>query len=134
MRRAISRRTRRVKALDDRWQAMQKVIAERAADASHQHAPGGSTGLLTRTLKIIGSGDAAQLVEEFELDAALLKELREHEKQAAQEVGQWTEKQEVTGKDGGPLLLDLDNLTGLPDDELVRRYQAKVRTFGAGGT
>jgi hypothetical protein len=31
------------------------------------------------------------------LDAALLKELRDLEKHAATELGQWTEKQDVTG-------------------------------------
>jgi hypothetical protein len=34
---------------------------------------------------------------------ALLGELRAHERQAAEELGQWTEKRELTGKNGGPL-------------------------------
>jgi hypothetical protein len=32
------------------------------------------------------------VVEEYEVDTGLLKELREHEKQAAQELGQWSDK------------------------------------------
>ncbi|HSQ04872.1 MAG TPA: hypothetical protein VLN59_12595 [Burkholderiales bacterium] len=34
---------------------------------------------------------SSQIKYEFRLDSALLKELCEHEKQAAQELGQWTE-------------------------------------------
>jgi hypothetical protein len=34
-------------------------------------------------------------VEEYQVDTGLLKELREHEKQAAQELGQWSEKARV---------------------------------------
>jgi hypothetical protein len=30
--------------------------------------------------------------------------MRAHAKQAAQELGQWTEKKELTGKDGTPLV------------------------------
>ena len=55
------------------------------------------------------------LVEVASLDVGLLKELREHEKQAAQELGQWTEKRELTGKDGGPIEI------ASPRDELARR-------------
>jgi hypothetical protein len=34
-------------------------------------------------------------VEEYQVDTRLLKELREHKKQAAQELGQWSEKARV---------------------------------------
>ena len=51
-----------------------------------------------RTLKQLGRGDEAETVEEFRVDTGLLKELRETEKQAAQELGQWAEKHEVTGE------------------------------------
>ena len=102
-RHAIGRKTRRLQALDARWHALQRLIAERAADPALQHVPGGQTGLLVRTLKSIGGGPAVREVEDFTLDAALLKELREHEKQAAQELGQWSERRQVTGQDGGAL-------------------------------
>lgn len=57
--------------------------------------PGGNTGLLVRTTKGIGSGDTFQIVDEYAVDTGLLRELREHEKQAAQELGQWIDKSEV---------------------------------------
>lgn len=72
---------------------MKQVIDERAIDPEMMKAAGGSTGLLVRKLKQIGSGENAELVEEFEVDTGLLKEMREHEKQAAQELGQWVERQ-----------------------------------------
>jgi hypothetical protein len=64
---------------------MHQVIAERAADPEMQAVPGGKTGLLVRSTKGLGSGDNFTTVEEYEVDTALLKELREHELQAASE-------------------------------------------------
>jgi hypothetical protein len=58
-------------------------------------APGADTGLLMRTWKQIGSGDSAVIVEEYQVDTGLLKALLDHEKQAAQELGQWSEKARV---------------------------------------
>lgn len=97
LRRAVANRSRRVAWLDNRLQKMRRVIDDRALDPDLQTVPGGPTGLLVRTVKMIGSGDAAERVEEYEVDTALLKEMREHEKQAAQELGQWIEKQQVEG-------------------------------------
>lgn len=92
---AIARRLRRIKGYDDRRERMLRLIAERAA--AHTDAPGGSTGLLVRTVKVVGGGENAERVEEYELDAALLRELRELEKQAAIEAGQWQEAASAEG-------------------------------------
>lgn len=83
---AIARKQRRIRTLDDRWRRLHQVIEERAV--AHAGAPGGSTGLLVRRVRSVGSGEAQQIVEEYELDAALLREAREHEKAAALELGQ----------------------------------------------
>jgi hypothetical protein len=122
LRRAIARRARRVAALDRRWQAVQQVIAERAADPTMLGVPGGTTGLLVRTLKSIGSGSAAQVVEEFQVDTGLLQQILNLEKQAAQELGQWSEKREHAGR-GGLLIeaklthaVDADGASDLQDD------------------
>lgn len=101
----IARKMRRVRALNDRWERMQQVIAERAADQEVQEVPGGKTGLLVRNVKSVGKGEDAKLIDLYEVDTALLKELRDHEKQAAQELGQWTEKKDVTS--GGQSLCKL---------------------------
>lgn len=98
----IALRTKRVAALNDRWERMQRVIDERAESPEFASVPGGSTGLMVHTYKMIGSGFTAQAVDEYGVDTALLRELRAHEEQAAKEVGQWTEKQDVTSG-GKPL-------------------------------
>lgn len=117
--RGILERRNRLAALDDRWQRMKALIDARAADPQLQDVPGGATGLLVRSLRGLGRGDEFQIVEDVALDAALLKELREHEKQAAQELGQWTEKRELTGKDGGPVVVaGIPDLTKLSAEEL----------------
>lgn len=111
--RGIARKVRRIEELDARWDKMRRVIEERAASSDMQDVAGGKTGLLVKTLKGIGGGDNWSQVEEYEVDVALLKELREHEKQAAQELGQWTEKKDLT-TNGEPIKvyvgLDIDRV------------------------
>jgi hypothetical protein len=94
--RGIADRARRVAALHDRWRRMHRVIAERAESDRMADVPGGTTGLLAHTVKGVGRGEDFQLIDLYEVDTGLLKELREHEKQAAQELGQWTEKYDHT--------------------------------------
>jgi hypothetical protein len=82
-------RDNRLAAQQDRHNRMRLVMEERAADMAE--VPGGKSGLLVRQIKQIGNGDSAREVEEYKLDAGLLSEFREHEKQIAQELGQWQE-------------------------------------------
>ena len=98
----IAQRRKRLDALNNRWHRMQKVIEARAVDPAHAVAAGGDTGLLVRDVK----GAAGEIVEVFAVDTALLKEMRETEKQAAQEVGQWVEKIAETKPDGSQLTDD----------------------------
>ena len=75
-----------------RLSALDKIITARAEDPSMGVAPGGSTGWMTRTEKIIGGGDNALKVEEFTDNTPLLREMRELEKQIAIEMGEWVER------------------------------------------
>jgi transposase-like protein len=103
-RRGIARLEKRVDALNDRWRRMQRVIEARAqtyADDAH----GAETGLLCRTVRWEGTGDDRRAINEYEFDAALAREMREHEKQAAQELGQWTEKRELSGDPDHPVVV-----------------------------
>lgn len=45
------------------------------------------------------------IVYEYKVDTGTLAELRRIEQQAAQELGEWTEKKELTGKDGVALAI-----------------------------
>ena len=67
---------RRLAALNDRWLRMRQVIEARADNPSMAEVPGGRTGLLCRQVKGIGRGDDFQMVETYEVDVGLLKELR----------------------------------------------------------
>jgi hypothetical protein len=123
-RHAIALKARRMRTYDERWRELQRVIAERAAAPEMQSVPGGRTGLLVRSVREIGSGEAARQVEEYRLDAALLKELRGLEKQAAIEAGQWSTKHEVRGVVASVSVIpDLPELLKLPADELLRIHR-----------
>jgi transposase-like protein len=94
-RRKVSHVEQRVARLNRDWLRLQKVFEERAADPAMKGVPGGETGLLVHTVKGVGKGDDFQLIDQYEVDAGALRELREIEKQAAQELGQWVEKKEL---------------------------------------
>lgn len=105
----IALRTKRVAALNDRWNRMQRVIDERADSPEMADVAGGKTGLMVHTYKMIGGGRDATTVDEYAVDVGLLKELRAHEEQAAKELGQWTEKQEVIGgRDGSGVTVRIE--------------------------
>lgn len=102
----IVERQNRIDAYNDRWERMQRIIAERSV-AMADDAPGGATGLLVRLSRTLGRGPDTQIVEEYSVDTALLAELRATERQAAQELDQWAERRELTGKNGGPIKAEL---------------------------
>jgi hypothetical protein len=79
----IAIREKRIEELDDRRRRMKLIIEERAAEMAGE-CPGGASGLLARDYK---GKDADRAI--YKVDTGLLSELREHEKQAAQELGQW---------------------------------------------
>ncbi len=95
---AITDRNARLSALQERSNLLWQVIKERAADPCNQSAAGGKTGLLVRQRKMLGGGEFAVEIEEFAIDIAPLRELRDIERQAAIETGQWVEKRDLTGR------------------------------------
>lgn len=91
-RRGLAVLVRRVAAQNDRWLRLQQVIEARADDPDMEHVPGGTTGLIVKDWKTVGAGENAQIMPVYSVDTGLLRELREHEKLAAQELGQWEER------------------------------------------
>lgn len=89
---AIAKKRKRVAALDDRWRRLQRIMEERGASPEMADVPGGGTGLLVHQIKVVGTGQNAETVDEYVIDASLLRESREHEKQAAQELKQWVDQ------------------------------------------
>jgi len=124
---AITIKEARLRAVNDRWLKLQQVIAERASDPNMQEIPGGKTGLLAHDQKGVGAGAAAEVIDVYEVDTGLLKELREHEVQAAKELGQWSEKAEITGPDGGPIETKQH---GIDLEEFGRAFEAFARRSG----
>lgn len=106
----VSDKLYRVRVLDDLHAKILTVIAERAKEYDGA-AAGSGTGLLVRTERGIGRGEDFRVVEEWTLDTATLAELRQIQKQVAQELGQWVEKSEATIK------RDASDMT---DEELER--------------
>jgi hypothetical protein len=68
-----------------------QIIEERSADPSLAGVPGGKTGLILRSTKVVGK----QVYETFSTDTRLSKEMRGIEEQIARELGQWQERIEV---------------------------------------
>ena len=110
---------RRVEDLNARWELLRRLIEERAADPLMQHVPGGATGLLAREIKI-GRDGKPSLV--YAVDIATLAELRAIEKQAAEELGQWRERRELSGKDGGGV--EIKWIVEVRDEERAQRIES----------
>ncbi len=85
----------RIKQAADRHRRLQQLIDARAAEGGK--APGADTGLLVKNYKSIGSGEYATAYEEWTTDVGMLREMREIEKQAAQDLGQWEQTVAVSG-------------------------------------
>ncbi len=100
----ITLKQNRLDAYNDLFDRCKQVIEARAEDVTMTGA-GSETGLLVRGYKAIGSGEFAEKVEEYSVDTGLIREMRELAKQAAIEMGQWTERGEQRhgGLDGGPI-------------------------------
>jgi len=102
----LTNKQNRLDDLNDAHERLTQVIAERAADSTMATVPGGTTGLIVRRWHQVETPDGKKSVPEYSVDVGTLKERRETAKQAAQELGQWTDRQDVTS--GGKPLIDLD--------------------------
>jgi hypothetical protein len=95
------------------------VVIERGIEMGTPEIAGGGTGLLVRKARMIGAGDNAREVEEFEVDTGTLREGRESLKQAAIELDQWEEKQTITVNTSmGQRLADARRRIEGPDDAI----------------
>ena len=155
----IANKQHRVDVLNDLAGRLLRTIAARAADASMKDIPGGAEGVVVRSYKAVTvytptgplGGDTLHperdeepetlypakqtvLLAEYTVDTGTLAELRATLKQAAQEVGQWSEKSEVTGKDGGPLeMRHRPDFSALSVEELRELEHIAGRVLGRGG-
>jgi len=105
--RGIADRQARVQELQGLLDGMKAIVAGRASDMPM--VPGGESGLLVRQYKQVGKDDFR---EEYPFDAGLVREIRATLQQAAQELGQWTERRQVS--------LSVDELDAAIEHELAR--------------
>lgn len=98
----IASREARIAAQQARWLAQHQIVAERAT-AHAGEAPGAGTGWLVKQVKVIGAGEHATTIEEWAYDKGLDDAMRANETLTAKELGQHTEKREITGPGGGPI-------------------------------
>lgn len=71
----IVERQKRIAEMDRIWKGLQDIIRNRANSPEMASVPGGTTGLLRRR-KVFRSQGHGELVADYELDRALLQEMR----------------------------------------------------------
>lgn len=113
---AIESRDGRIRMYSEMQRRLWLIVEERGADPGMAKVAGGKGGFIARQIKAIGAGAAQRIVPEYVADVALSRELRGVLQQAAQELGQWTEKRELTGKDGGAISVEIFD-SWLEEDE-----------------
>jgi hypothetical protein len=91
----ITERDQRLLALQDRWDRLRQAADARAVG---DYAAMMRTGIVVRKLRNIGSGKDAQVIEEYEIDTALVEALNSVERRAAIETGQEQENVNLTGQ------------------------------------
>jgi hypothetical protein len=95
IRRGYGDRLKRVRRLENLLGRCLQIIEGRAEEMTGLVA-GGESGLLAEDVKQIGAGEFAETVKVYRFDAALHREIREALKQISIEVGDWTEKRDLT--------------------------------------
>jgi hypothetical protein len=88
----IAIKANRILDSQDLYDRLRQVILERSQAHEMRRAPGGTSGLVVRTLKKIGSGEDAETIEEFKLDTGLMAELARLKSDVAKELGQLESK------------------------------------------
>lgn len=112
--RGIADKRARIAALDEDWRRLRRVVEARAEHHPQVKdadiAAGAETGALVLTIRYLPGGGR---VEEWAVDTALFAEIRAQAKQAAIELGEWTEKSESrqTGDINYNLRPDLSRLS-----------------------
>ncbi|SRR6266478_9266922 len=91
----LARKEARIAELSELHRLTKEFISERGASPAMQTIPGGKTGLVAMQWKMLGSGEEAQAMQEYEADTGLMREFRATLEQIARELGQWEEKQEI---------------------------------------
>ncbi|MDP9364341.1 MAG: hypothetical protein M3Q10_08995 [Chloroflexota bacterium] len=93
----MARRHDLLEGLTERRARLLRIVEQREAwyRENREHVPGGDSGYLAETYKVVGTGAFATVQPEHAVDTGLVKSLNETEKQGAVLAGIWTEKQDI---------------------------------------
>lgn len=143
----IAAKANRISDYAELRQRLWSVIEDRAKEYGDKGAPddvmgrfvlgsdgrviGGASGLVVKKLNVVGGGRSAKVIEEHQLDTGLITQLLNVDKQAAQELGEWSEKRQITGPDEGPI--EIKNAESATERLLAWLAQDEA-TEGAGET
>ena len=64
---------------------------------------GGDSGLVIKKLNVVGTGRHQRVIEEYQLDTGLIAQMLNVDRQAAQELGEWSERRQISGPNDGPI-------------------------------
>jgi hypothetical protein len=109
----IANRQNQLRAIQVDWDATEAIRAERAIDAIKHPLLGGRTGFVVRKYKtaIDADGKARTVIEEG-VDTGLIKARLDLLERAAKVAGWGGAKVEMTGKDGGPVRIQHEEIDG----------------------
>lgn len=83
---------------------IESVIDSRSKSCAAGLIAGGESGLIAHDVRLTRSGEPIDIGR---FDGALVREFRETLKQAAIEVGDWSEKRELSGPHEGPIQVEI---------------------------
>lgn len=112
----------RLAALNDQAQDIDRIRRERAERALNAprsvlgKTPGAKTGRMVHTKKVIGTGRSQHVIDEITYDRALDAQFQSTLEQIAKERGELTEKRELTGPHGMPLIAIREIVVRVPSD------------------
>jgi hypothetical protein len=118
----ITEREQRLLALQDRWDRLRQAADARAVG---DYSAMMRTGIVVRKFRTIGSGRDAQIIEEYEIDTALVEALNSVERRAAIETGHEQENVNLTGQISAKSIA-LSKVMTLPELEAI---EAKMRAL-----
>jgi hypothetical protein len=89
---AITERAERLLALQDRWDALREA---KACFGRDDFEGAMATGVVLRKLRSVRDGKDSRVVEEYEINTALIESLNSVERRAAIETGQEVDRQDI---------------------------------------
>lgn len=116
----------RTAAYQQQFEDIQEIRKERAADPQMQDVPGGKTGRMVLQKRQLGKGEKAEIIEEYKADGYLMTQELAVLKQAAQDLGQWSEKRVITGDGGGPIQFQTEVLEDAFSEEELKHILERI--------